>query len=131
MLPIATTTVMRTITLLPMPIMLPRLISDVPMPKHRKLRSENKERRRLKAFRRRYDEGDLKEPDIWNAYKSWRGTLVREHNACHKTLLRMDKLYHSLFPMHVEPDKKVKPSRCAIVEMAYKEAESEFLYHIV
>lgn len=90
-----------------------------------------RERRRLKAFRRRYDEGDLKEPDIWNAYKSWRGTLVREHNACHKTLIRMDKLYHSLFPMHVEPDKKVKPSRCAIVEMAYKEAESEFLYHIV
>lgn len=61
-----------------------------------------RERRRLKAFKRMYDSGKMTENDIWNCYQSWRGTIVKEHNACHDSLKSMDRLYYSLFPIHKE-----------------------------
>lgn len=67
-----------------------------------------RERRRLKAFRRMLDKGQMTEQDVWQCYQSWRGSVVREHNACHKTVARMDALYGSLFPVHVEPPKATR-----------------------
>ena len=64
-----------------------------------------RERRRLKAFKTLYDNGYMTENDVWNCYQSWRGTIVKEHNACYNSLKKMDELYYRLFPMHKEPKK--------------------------
>lgn len=61
-----------------------------------------RERRRLKAFKRMYDSGKMTENDIWNCYQSWRGTIVKEHNACYHSIHSMDMLFKSLFPEHKE-----------------------------
>ncbi len=59
-----------------------------------------RERRRLKSFKKMYDNGKMTEFDIFNCYKSWRGTILREHNAYKGTIMRMDALYNRLFPEH-------------------------------
>lgn len=59
-----------------------------------------RERRRLKAFRRRLNQRRMTEHDIWDCYQSWRGTLISDHNACHHSLVSMDRLYRRLFPSH-------------------------------
>lgn len=83
-----------------------------------------RERRRLKAFRRMMDAGQMTENGIWEAYQSWRGTVVRDHNACYQTIVNIDKLYASLFPPHQE---RPKPTRSDIVRKANREAETEDL----
>lgn len=57
-----------------------------------------RERRRLKAFRRELDNDNMSSGDIFNCYKSWRGTIIKDHNACYKTLHKMDTLFRTLFP---------------------------------
>ena len=64
-----------------------------------------RERRRLKAFKTLYDNGYMTENDVWNCYQSWRGTIVKEHNACYNSLKKMDELYYRLFSEHKEPKK--------------------------
>lgn len=64
-----------------------------------------RERRRLKAFKRLYGLGIMSENEVWNCYQSWRGTIVKEHNACYHSIRSMDMLYKSLFPVHEEPRK--------------------------
>lgn len=64
-----------------------------------------RERRRLKAFKRLYDLGIMSENEVWNCYQSWRGTIVKEHNACYHSVHSMDMLYKSLFPVHEESRK--------------------------
>lgn len=59
-----------------------------------------RERRRLKAFRRMMNAGQMGENGIWEAYQSWRGTMVREHNVYRDSLESVDALYASLFPEH-------------------------------
>lgn len=86
-----------------------------------------RERRRLKAFRRMYDKGEMSENDIWNCYQSWRGTIVSEHNAYHKTLRCFDELYEKLFPKH-EP--YVCKGRDCIVKEINRAAEPEDLHHL-
>ena len=83
-----------------------------------------RERRRLKAFRRMMDAGQMTENDIWEAYQSWRGSVIRDHNVCYKTIISIDKLYASLFPPHKE---RPKPTRSDIVRQANREAETEDL----
>lgn len=83
-----------------------------------------RERRRLKSFRRLCDEGRMTEADVWECYQSWRGSAVKDHNACHDTLRRMDALYASLFPPH---EKQPKALRSAIVRAANREAETQDL----
>lgn len=83
-----------------------------------------RERRRLKAFRRMYDKGQMTENDIYNCYQSWRGSVIREHNACHNIVASMDALYQSLFPIH---QKREKPSRKRMVKAINHEAETEDL----
>lgn len=83
-----------------------------------------RERRRLKAFKKMLDKGLMTEYDIWNCYQSWRGTVVKDHNACYDTLKRMDRLYKSLFPVH-EPYKRI--GRNELFKEAFKTAETEDL----
>ncbi len=87
-----------------------------------------REKRRLKAFKRMTDRGQMTENDVLLCYKSWRGTVVREHNACRKTLDNLDALYKSLFPVQEEAERK---GRNALFTESFKEAEKEDLYHIV
>ena len=89
-----------------------------------------RERRRLKAFRRMMDAGQMTENDIWLAYQSWRGTVIQDHNACYKTILSIDALYASLFPPHREPQKS---TRSALMRQANREADTEdlkLLFHL-
>ena len=72
-----------------------------------------RERRRLKAFRRMYNKGQMTENDIYNCYQSWRGSVIREHNACRNIVASMDALFQSLFPVHQERE---KPSRKRMVK---------------
>lgn len=81
-----------------------------------------RERKRLKAFKRMCDNGEMKEQDVWNCYQSWRGTIVKEHNAYYKTISSLDNLYMNLFPQHT--DCKEKPSRKTLVKRVNKEATS-------
>lgn len=86
-----------------------------------------RERRRLKAFKRMLDLGQMTEDEIWNCYKSWRGTVLREHNACWNTLKRMDELYYSLFPPHEDRE---RIGRSGIAKIINKTAETEDLHHL-
>lgn len=86
-----------------------------------------RERRRLKAFRRMMDAGQMTENSIWEAYQSWRGSVVRDHNACYQTVVNIDKLYASLFPPHHE---RTKLKRSNIVRRANREAETEDLKYL-
>ena len=89
-----------------------------------------RERRRLKAFRRMMDAGQMAENDIWLAYQSWRGTVIQDHNACYKTILSIDALYASLFPQHHDIP---NTTRSVLVKQVNKEAEIEdlkLLFHL-
>ena len=79
-----------------------------------------RERRRLRAFRRKMDSGKMTENDIWEAYQSWRGTIVKDHNACHKTIVSIDRLYASLFPQHQEQNHETRNN---LVRNLNREAE--------
>lgn len=87
-----------------------------------------RERRRLKAFKRMYDQGVMTEEEIWNCYHSWRGTVVKDHNACHNSIASMDELYKSLFPEHKE---KERLGRNAIALSINRDAETRDLKFIV
>lgn len=54
-----------------------------------------RERRKLKAFRRKLDAGEMTIEQIAQQYQSWRGGLIRLD--AHWTLLSMDALYRELF----------------------------------
>lgn len=93
-----------------------------------KAMSHNKivrERRRLKSFRRQFDLGMMTEPQIWEAYQSWRGSVVRDHNACEHSLRAMDATYASLFPAHQEQPKR---SRRALIVQTNHNINAEELY---
>ena len=85
-----------------------------------------RERRRLRAFRRQMDDGIMTEGEVYNCYQSWRGTVVKDHNACRKSIVSMDSLYSSLFPTHEE---YVRKGRKEIIEASYKEADREDLHY--
>ncbi|MBQ8135144.1 MAG: hypothetical protein IJ711_00290 [Lachnospiraceae bacterium] len=55
-----------------------------------------RERRKLKAYKRLYDEGRLDEVDILNAYKSWRQSILRDCT-CTRSVENLDRLYEELF----------------------------------
>ena len=86
-----------------------------------------RERRRLKGFRRLLDKGVLDAESIQNCYLSWRGTMIKDHNACDKTIKAMDDLYHKLFP---EPVKKEKEKRSVLVKKINRKADTEDLKYL-
>lgn len=51
--------------------------------------------RKLKTFRRWYEEGKMTMEDIWASYQSWRGYV--KHCDCWHTIRRMDAKYKELF----------------------------------
>ena len=57
-----------------------------------------RERRRLKKYKLLFDKGVISEFDIHNAYKSWRNGVIKDCNACKRTIQNMDRLYDDLFP---------------------------------
>lgn len=77
-----------------------------------------RERRRLKKYKKRFENGLMTENDIYNCYMSWRNAVLKDCNACHKSIESMDNLYKSLFPEHEKP-KKLK--RSEIIDKAFKE----------
>lgn len=79
-----------------------------------------RERRRLKAFRRMLDIGKMDEQQIWEAYQSWRGTVIIDHNACLHSVASMDALYNSLFPPYQEHPRQ---KRSDVVRQVNREAE--------
>lgn len=57
--------------------------------------SFSRERRRLKKYRRLLDLGRVSRRDVCNFYQSFRGSAAKFMT--HRSLLRMDALYHQLF----------------------------------
>ncbi len=82
-----------------------------------------RERRRLKAFKRMLDSGSMTKEEIRNCYKSWRGTVVCEHNACYTTLSRMDNLYNDLFHQD-EQEQFVTKRRSGLAKSINRQAVS-------
>ena len=80
-----------------------------------------RERRRLNAFKKRNNIGQMKRYDINNCYKSWRGCVIKDHNKCYNTLRSIDNLYRKLFGQ-IEVN-TVKRSRKDIVNKAFKEID--------
>lgn len=85
-----------------------------------------RERRRLKAFRRLVDRGEMTAEEALNCYLSWRGSESKSHNACHNTIHRMDMLFKELFP---EKIRHVKPKRSEVVFEINKSIEKEDIKH--
>ena len=54
-----------------------------------------RQRRKLKAFKRFYDQKLLDMPSICNSYMSWRGYML--HKDAHRTIHSMDRLFYELF----------------------------------
>lgn len=93
----------------------------IKQPSHSKI---VRERRRLKAFRRLYEQGKMTELEARNCYGSWRGAFVKEHNAYRKTLQSMDGLYKQLFPYK---DFDYKEGRIELTDAIFREAHKNDL----
>lgn len=65
------------------------------------------ERRKLKAFRRFYDSGEMTLAQVVCSYNSYRGYLIDNYNS-HKTVRNMDKLFHELFGYDTPINRKEK-----------------------
>lgn len=80
-----------------------------------------RERRRLKKYKKKFDNGLMSEYDIHNSYMSWRNNVIKEHNHYKKTIQSMDKLYNELFPV-----KEVyhKLTREELIRESFKDKEA-------
>ena len=80
-----------------------------------------RERRRLKRYKKKYDNGEMTEYDIHNCYKSWRNSLIKDCNACNRTIREMDRLYKNLFP---NSEVYHKQTREELIREAFKDKEA-------
>lgn len=88
-----------------------------------------RERRRLKKFKKKYDKKEMTELQINNCYRSWRNTVVKDCNACSRTIESLDKLYDSLFP---NKETYVKLSRKEMIDKAYRDSfEEKYTKYII
>ena len=85
-----------------------------------------RERRRLKKYKELYNKGQMHELDIHNCYLSWRNAVLKDCNACKKSIDSLDDLYHKLFPIQ---EAYIKIKRSELSKMAFNEA-TEFLKEI-
>ena len=76
-----------------------------------------RERRRLKKYKELYERGLMTELEIRNCYLSWRGSLLKDCNACYRTITSMDKLYNDLFPIK---EVMIKKKRNETINEAFK-----------
>lgn len=55
-----------------------------------------RERRKLRKYKNKLEDGTMSMLDIYNSYKSWREAVIKEYN-CYKTILSTDRLFKKLF----------------------------------
>ncbi len=77
-----------------------------------------RERRRLKGFARLVVKGEMTKTKVYNCYKSWRESAVKDSNACWKSIQNIDTLVNDLFPNGAE---KHKAERNDIVKSIFNE----------
>ena len=76
-------------------------------------KSVTRQRRKLHAFRRAVDRGDMTLEDVRGSYESWRG--YNHHMNGYKTVKNMDRLYYDLFglvPSEVKKKRKRRERKC-------------------
>ena len=78
-----------------------------------------RERRRLKKYKKKLEQRQMSLLDIQNCYKSWRNNILKDCNACCRSIHEMDKLFERLFLKH-ESYRKV--TREQLIRKAYREA---------
>lgn len=78
-----------------------------------------RERRRLKKYKKKWEQGQMSLLDIQNCYKSWRNNILKDCNACCRSIHEMDNLFERLFLKH-ESYRKV--TREQLIRKAYREA---------
>lgn len=63
----------------------------------RKVRRDSKEKmkRKLKAFKVKYNNGEMTEEQIKFSYGSWKGHVM--HGNCYRLIQEMDKLFNEIF----------------------------------
>ena len=83
-----------------------------------------RERRRLKAFRRMVNKGQMTEPEVQNCYQSWRGTTIKDHNAYKKSINKMDRIFNAMFPTNA---KRPIKSRRVLAKWINRKAETQDL----
>lgn len=83
-----------------------------------------RERRRLKAFRRMINKGQMTESDVQNCYLSWRGTTIKDHNACRNSIDKMDRIFKTMFSTNT--NRPIKSRRKLAIKINH-EAETRDL----
>lgn len=81
-----------------------------------------RERRRLKKYKRLYEQGLMNELEIHNCYKSWRNNIIKECKYCTRSIRNMDALYNELFQSQEEYK---RPTRNSLIRNSYKENRNE------
>lgn len=87
-----------------------------------------RERRRLKKYKKLYNAGKMNELDIFNNYKSWRNSILKDCNASKRSIESMDREYQNLFPVHEE---RHKPTREELIRKAYRKLARDGLIHTI
>ena len=80
-----------------------------------------RERRRLKKYKKKLEQRQMSLLDIQNCYKSWRNNILKDCNACCRSIHELDKLFERLFLKH-ESYRKV--TREQLIRKAYREANN-------
>ena len=78
-----------------------------------------RERRRLKKYSKRYNEGRMSYKDIEDCYKSWRGCIIKDHTQYRNSLKNLDELYLSLFGKKFNDTVKTKRSRRHMIDESF------------
>lgn len=81
-----------------------------------------RERRRLKKYKKLYEQGLMNELEIHNCYKSWRNNIIKECKYCTRSIGNMDELYNELFQSQEEYK---RPTRNSLIRNSYKENRNE------
>lgn len=79
-----------------------------------------RERRRLKKFKNKWEQGIMSDLDISNAYKSWRNSLLKDCPQSKTTMYHMDALFKSLF-YTIKP--YTRPKREKLIRSIFKDKE--------
>lgn len=78
-----------------------------------------RERRRLKKYKKKLEQRQMSLLDIQNCYKSWRNNILKDCNACCRSIHELDKLYERLF---LKRESYRKVTREQLIRKAYREA---------
>lgn len=76
-----------------------------------------RERRRMKKHKKLLDKGVVNMKYATNCYLSWRNNVLKEHNACKRTIQTFDNLFRKLFG---KPIKERKQTRSEVLKEAFE-----------